>query len=220
MRRFLLLLGALAQTTMLVTADGLAKPASAAAVPLIDATVAVIPGGAVSADLGMQGIALNADRSLLYIGEGAKVQTYDPVTGSCTGTPPSSPRATGAVGIFDTSSRARVTDVPLAAGLPVHVELDSSTGRMYVVASPFGVYAFQGSAQVGSLFLDAVPHDLGIDSINGHAVVTNTFNTSQTWVSLIDLASLRVLANTNTGAFGPHKAASDSSRHLVYVAHA
>src|SRR5438132_7525219 len=102
-RRVALLLGALAQTTMLVTADGPAKQAGAQVAPLIDATVAVIPGGSVSADLGMQGIALNADRSLLYIAEGAKVQTYDPVTGSCTGTPPSSPRNTGAVGIFDTT---------------------------------------------------------------------------------------------------------------------
>src|SRR6266508_3339917 len=144
MRRFLLLLGALAQTTMLVTADELAKPASATAVPVIDATVAVIPGGAVSADSGMQGIALNADRSLVYIGEGAKFATYDPLTRSCTGTPPSSQRATGSVGIFDTGSRTRVPAVPWAGGQRFHVELDPSTGRFYVAASPFGVYAFQG----------------------------------------------------------------------------
>jgi len=46
-------------------------------------------------------------------------------------------------------------------------------------AESVGVDVFQGSAQVSSIpGLGGAPHDIGIDPTNGHAVVTNTFDTS------------------------------------------
>ncbi|MHB8468670.1 MAG: YncE family protein [Gaiellaceae bacterium] len=173
-----------------------------------------------------QGIALNADGTRLYVAETTLQTAWDAQTRQCNEGPPAGPGHAGSVGVFDTQTRARVADLPLQAGNPVHVELDSSTGRVYVASSPVGVDVFQGTAQVGSIAsLGGAPHDVGIDPTNGHAVVTNTFdtsgsNTNQTYVSLVDLASGQILNHVNTGAVGPHKVAVDPQRHLAYVSHA
>ena len=190
--------------------------------PIVDAAVATIAAGTLPNGIGVQGAALNADRTLLYIAEGTRTTTWSSERGcSGSGTIPQ-PGTAGFVGIFDTSARTRIADLPLSAGFPVHAELDPSTGRVYVVASSFGVYAFEGTAQAGaSPALGAVPHDIGIDPTNGHGVVTNTFEgASQSHVTLIDLATLQVIRHINTGGFGPHKAAVDPSLHLAYISHA
>lgn len=206
----------------LISAD-----AAHAQTPTVNATVATISGGSMSETLGMQGTALNADRTLLYVSEGTRTTIWSSSLNRCS--PPGfspTPGAAGYVGIFNTSSRARIADAALTAGFPIHSELDSSTGRIYVVASTYGVYAFQGTAQVAaSPAMGGAPHDIGIDPTTGRGVVTNTFdqtgqNANRTYVSLVDLSTLQVLNVANTGGFGPHKASVDPVRHLAYISHA
>jgi DNA-binding beta-propeller fold protein YncE len=189
-------------------------------VPIVNATVTTISNVTTP-----QGVALNTDRTRLYVAETTARTTWDPLAKQCKDGGPPSPGTAGAVGIFDTGNRSRLADLLLRAGSPVHVELDPSSGRVYVAGSPGGIYAFQGTSQVGMIPMGGAPHDIGIDPTNEHAVVTNTFDVSgnpanQTYVSLVDLSSGQILTNVNTGNVGPHKAAVDPSRHLVYISHA
>jgi DNA-binding beta-propeller fold protein YncE len=186
----------------------------------IDATIATIAIDPPRSGMGIQGISLNVDRSLIYVAQGTRTTQWNGER--CAPTPPPQAGTAGAISVIDTNLLAKRTDLPLEAGFPIHVELDVSTGRMYVAASPDWVYAFEGTRQVAAARLGGVPHDVGIDSTNGRGIVTNTnaITGVQTHVALIDLGTLQVLRHIDTGGFGPHKAASDSERHLVYVSHA
>lgn len=186
----------------------------------IDATIATIPVGSVPAGVGIQGIALNVDRSLLYVAEGTRTTQWNGER--CAPAPPPQSGSAGAVGVFNTNLLTKVAEVALSAGFPIHVELDTTTGRLYVATSPDWVYALDGTAQVASVRLGGVPHDIGVDPAAGRGVVTNTnaLTGVQTYVALIDLGTLQPLRHIDTRGFGPHKAAVDPERHLVYVSHA
>lgn len=188
--------------------------------PTVEATVTTISAGALAANIGIQGIALNADRTLLYVAEGGRFALWTAQNG-CARPGEQVGGPAGAVGVFSTASRTKVAQLPISTGFPIHAELDATTGRVYVAVSSHGVYAYEGTTQVGvSPALGGAPHDVGIDSSNGRGLVTNTFDTTQTYLSLIDLSSLQVIAHVNTTGFGPHKAVVDPARHLAYVTHA
>ena len=198
-------------------------PSPGADTPRVEATVATISLGQLPPGIGVQGLAISADRTYLYLGQGTATAAWNGV--QCTGTPPISGPATGSVGVIDTSALVKVADLPLRSGTPIHVEPDTSTGRIYVAASPFGVYAFDGLREAGAVSLGGAPHDIGIDPAIARGVATNTHDVTgrpeaQTYLSLIDLSTMRVIQHMESGGRGPHKAAVDPQRHLVFVTHA
>jgi DNA-binding beta-propeller fold protein YncE len=190
------------------------QAAGTQAVTVIDATVATI-----SSLQDPQGLALNGDGSMLYVAEGTRTVTRGG-GGECTYAQSAAARA--GVGIVDTATRTRIAGIEQPG--VIHAEVNPADGRVYVVGR--SVDAYQGTSRVATTLIDGgAPHDIGIDPTNNRGVVTNTFEVSpdaakHTWVSLVDLATRRVLNSANTNGFGPHKAAADPTRHLVYVSHA
>ena len=201
---------------------GFASPG--ADTPRVDATVATISLGALPPGIGAQGLALSADRALLYVGQGTATTRWD--GNQCSGTAPSQSRSpAGSVGVIDTSALLKLTDLPLRAGYPIHVELDSASGRVYVAASPYGLYAFEGLRETGALSLGGAPHDVGIDPGNARGIATNTHDVTgrpeaQTYLTLVDLPTMQIVRPIESGGRGPHKATVDPERHLVFVTHA
>lgn len=178
--------------------------------------------------LGFQGLSLSKDGKTLYVAGGMRMALWNSTFRRCDA-PAASRSPTGGgrgeVVLFDLENRKYLRSFPTDAGYPIHVQLDRTSGRIFVVNSPGGVMAFDGQTNtVNSGSLGGAPHDIGIASGLGRGLVSNTYDTSgigrnQKWVTLIDLNTLRIIQHIETGPYA-HKVAIDSRSNRAFVTHA
>lgn len=98
---------------------------------------------------------------------------------------------------------------PLAAG----------TGSVVYVAGSDGVIGIHdraSRAQTGSIAVGGLPHDLGYDATSGYLLVSNTYDQSQDYVSVVDTRTRTVVAAHRVGGM-PHKIVVDTATRRAYV---
>ena len=104
---------------------------------------------------------------------------------------------------------------------PVWPFVDSQRGKVYVAGSGGQGTVVTHDARSGAIERIATvggrPHDLGLDPAGPLMVVSNTFDRSQTFASVLDVATGVVAANIPV-PFLPHKVVVDAGARVAYVA--
>jgi len=128
------------------------------------------------------------------------------------------PIASG-LSIIDPAAGREVAMVATAEG-PVWPLVDEQRGKVYVAGSggngTVAVHDSKSGAIERSLPIGGRPHDLGLDPAGSLMLVTNTFDKSQTFVSVVNVVSGAVVANIPVPEL-PHKVVVDASRRIGYA---
>jgi len=126
---------------------------------------------------------------------------------------------TPGLSIVDPVAGKELLIAPTAEG-PVWPLVDTKRGKVYVAGSGgIGTVAVQHPATgviEKSILLGGRPHDLGLDPAGSLLLVSNTFDKTQTWISLVNLDSGVVAANIQVPDL-PHKVVVDNMARIGYV---
>lgn len=103
---------------------------------------------------------------------------------------------------------------------PVWPLVDSRRGVVYVAGSggpgTVAVHTARTGALLRSHTIGGKPHDLGLDPSGSLMLVSNTFDRTQTWVSLLNVDTGALTSNLAVPEL-PHKVVVDDSRRVGYV---
>lgn len=103
---------------------------------------------------------------------------------------------------------------------PVWPLVDAQRGKVYVAGSggngTVAVHNPVTGALEKSFALGGRPHDLGLDPAGNLLLVSNTFDQSQTWISLVNVDNGAVVSNIQVPDL-PHKVVVDASARFGYV---
>ncbi len=161
---------------------------------------------------------------------GANGLTVHPTTGDvylvlngadfwCSGQPDGDATYAETLSIIDGSTATEVANVPTDPG-PVWPIVDVARDRVYVAASGAGGTIVAHDPATGSALetwnLGGRPHDMGLDVQGSTMVVSNTYDMSQTYVSVWDLDDEVELSHPAVPGL-PHKIVVDDDERVAYV---
>jgi DNA-binding beta-propeller fold protein YncE len=126
---------------------------------------------------------------------------------------------TPGLSIVDPSANREVAVVTTGES-PVWPLVDVTRGKVYVAGSggrgTVAVHNRTTGALERSIVLGGRPHDLGIDPAGSRMVVSNTFDLTQRFVSVVDVATDAIVSTISVPDL-PHKVVVDSAARVAYV---
>ncbi len=157
---------------------------------------------------GANGLALDPGSGLVYVVINGETRVWCGDVG----------QAMPGLSIVDPAARVEKAIVETAEG-PVWPLVDAQRRKVYVAGSARGVVAVHDpvtGALERSITIGGRPHDLGLDVAGSSLLVSNTFDMSQTYVSVVNVDTGVVLTNLQVPML-PHKVVVDEARRVGYA---
>lgn len=125
----------------------------------------------------------------------------------------------GRFSIVDPQQNKELANVTTGPG-PVWPLVDEKRQRVYVAASGAAGTVVAHDPKTGametSFTLGGRPHDMGLDNAGSSMLVSNTFDKSQTYISLLNVDSGMVLDHFQVPQL-PHKVVVDEAKRMAYA---
>lgn len=157
---------------------------------------------------GPNGLDIDPETGLVYVVMNGGQWCGDPIPDTAKG-----------VSIVDPANSMELDMVSTDLG-PVWPLVDTQRNLVYVAASgapgTIAIHKRGTGEKVGAIEIGGMPHDLGLDPNSGILIASNTKDSSQTYMAVVDLNTQTLLAHHQIGSF-PHKIEVDSNRSLGYV---
>jgi hypothetical protein len=197
------------------------NPPGGSAAPTINAVTGTIVLGGGRDVRGAQGMALDPNSGLVYIGLNGNIVAGCDGDVSRSGPAPQRPGA-HQMSIVDPSAGRELRAVPTGTG-PIWPTVDPARRIVYMAGSGSGkvtVHDLTSGDTLSSITVGGLPHAGGLDYTTRLMVVGNTVRTGpsvaeQNHASVIDTATGRVVREFETSP-APHGIVVDQDRHLTY----
>jgi DNA-binding beta-propeller fold protein YncE len=166
---------------------------------------------------GSEGLDIDPKTGLVYVAHNGNIISN--CKGDTSGNMNSPARSGGStMSIIDPVAAKEILNVATESS-PIWPLIDNVRNVVYVSGSGSGkiaLHALGSGVKTSTIEVKGKPHALGLDPNTGLMIVSNTYDMTQTYMSVVDVDTKKVIANHKVSDL-PHGVAMDYVTHVAYM---